>query len=166
MIRQFQPADADACCELIHSCLALDSQISRTLYNVLRTRETPQAMWKRSTLFYLAVCEADSSVIGVAGLDMNEVRLLYVSPENQNQGIGGALLDHLEMLVPSSLFADIFVYSTPSAARFYRGRGFRAAGEYSFDLSGEQLLTIFMRKPLSPGLVHRRGIDRGAPSVK
>jgi predicted N-acetyltransferase YhbS len=166
MIRQFQPADAEACCEVIHSCLALDTQISRTLYDALRTRETPQAMRKRSNLFYLAVCEADSSVIGVAGLDMNEVRLLYVSPENQSRGIGGALLDHLEMLVPSSLFADIFVYSTPSAARFYRSRGFKAAGEYSFDLNGEQLQTIFMRKPLPPGLVHPKGIDHSTPSVK
>ena len=154
MIRQFQPEDATACCELIHACLALDSQISPALFNALRVRETPQAMWKRSILFYLAVYESASGVVGVAGLDMNEIRLLYVSPEDQKQGIGSTLLNHLEALVPSALFADIFVYSTPLASGFYQNRGFKGAGEYFFDLNGEKLKTVFMTKPLLPASRH------------
>jgi GNAT superfamily N-acetyltransferase len=148
MIRQFEPADANACCEVVHACLALDSQLSQALYSTLRTIASPQAMRRRSTLFYIAVYESSNGVVGVAGLDMNEVRLLYVSPEHQSQGIGGALLDHLAAMVPSSMFADIFVYSTPAAAGFYSRRGFKAMGEYTFDLNGEQLQTIFMIKLL------------------
>jgi GNAT superfamily N-acetyltransferase len=148
MIRQFQPADADSCCKLVHACLALDPQLSRTLYNTLRNLESPQAMRRRSTLFYMAVYESHDGITGVAGLDMNEVRLLYVSPEHHSQGIGGILLHHLETMVPSSAFADIFVYSTPSATGFYSRRGFKGMGEYSFDLNGEQLKTIFMIKLL------------------
>jgi N-acetylglutamate synthase-like GNAT family acetyltransferase len=148
MIRQFAAADAEACCEVIRACLASDSQLPPSLYTTLQILETPQAMRKRAALFYMAVYESGKDVVGVAGLDMNEVRLLYVSPKHQNQGIGEALLDHLESMVPPSMFADIFVYSTPSAADFYSRRGFKGMGEYSFNLNGEQLRTIFMIKIL------------------
>jgi ribosomal protein S18 acetylase RimI-like enzyme len=148
MIRQFKPEDAESCCELVHACLASDPQLSPVFNNTLRILETPQAMRKRSNLFYIAVYESSSGVVGAAGLDMNEVRLLYVSPDYQNQGIGEALLDHLESMVPSSMFADIFVYATPSAADFYSRHGFKTMGEYTFDLNGAQIRTIFMIKPL------------------
>jgi ribosomal protein S18 acetylase RimI-like enzyme len=148
MIRQFKPEDAESCCELVHACLASDPQSSPLFYNTLRILETPQVMRKRSTLFYVAVYELSDGVVGVAGLDMNEVRLLYVSPDYHNQGIGEALLDHLESMVPSSMFADIFVYAAPSAADFYSRYGFKAMGEYTFDLNGAQIRTIFMSKPL------------------
>lgn len=148
MIRQFMPEDAEACCRLVHKCLASDPQLSSSLSDGLRTLETPQAMRKRSTLFYIAVYESQSEVVGVAGLDLNEVRLLYVSPGHQSQGIGEALLAHLESMVPPSVFADIFVYAVPSAADFYSHRGFKEMGECSFDLNGEPFRTIFMTKPL------------------
>ena len=148
MIRHFNPEDAEPCCELIHACLASDSQLSPALYNALRNLETPQAMRKRSALFYVAVYESTSGVVGVAGLDMNEVRLLFVSPNHQSQGIGGSLLNHLETMAPSSIFTDIFVYSTPSAEGFYSRHSFKAMGEHIFDLNGVQLRTIFMIKLL------------------
>jgi N-acetylglutamate synthase-like GNAT family acetyltransferase len=148
MIRQFEPDDAEACSEVVHACLASDPQLSQALQNTFRTIESPQAMRRRSTLFYMAVFESSNGVIGVAGLDLNEVRLLYVSPKHQSQGIGGALLDHLETMVPSSIFTDIFVYSAPSAAGFYSRRGFNAMGEYTVDLNGEKIQTIFMIKLL------------------
>jgi len=152
MIRQFVSADADACCGLVHACLALDSRLSRALYSTLQAMETPQAMRRRSSLFYMAVYESSNAVLGVAGLDMNEVRLLYVSPQHQSQGIGRALLNHLETMVPSSMFTDIFVYSTHGAAGFYSRCGFKSMGDFTFDVNGHQLQTTFMIKLLNPSL--------------
>jgi N-acetylglutamate synthase-like GNAT family acetyltransferase len=95
MIRQFQPEDAVACCALIHACLANDSSISSALREKLLSSETPQSMEERAKLFYVAVYQSGNRILGVAGLDMNEIRLLCVSPERRRSGIGRILLQHI-----------------------------------------------------------------------
>jgi GNAT superfamily N-acetyltransferase len=87
----------------------------------------------------------------VGGLDLNELRLLYVRPSHQGKGIGSALLSHLESMVPAALFADIFVYSTLASVDFYRARGFSIRGEYAFEVGPDQLTTVFMTKPTVSG---------------
>lgn len=146
MIRQFRAEDARACCDLIHACIEQDPQLTTTLRERIRRAESPETMIERANLFYVAVYESAGSVVGVGGLELNEVRLLCVSPEHQGQGIGRTLLEHLESMVPPAPFADIFVYSTFAAADFYRLHGFTARGESVVDLGGEQLTTVFMTK--------------------
>lgn len=147
MIRQFRPEDAQCCSDLIQACLRNDEDLQPLVRERLLLSESVEAMRRRATLFYLAVCESANRIVGVAGLDMNEVRLLYIIPEHQGRGYGSALLSHLEAMVPPALFADIFVYSVISAEGFYRARGYRAKGLCSFDLNGVYLETIFMTKP-------------------
>lgn len=106
-------------------------------------------MEERARLFYVAVFEAENRILGIAGLDMNEIRLLCVSPEHRRQGIGKALLQHLRAMVPGMLFSDLFVYSSLEGRDFYRSCGFEEKGLVSFDVAGEKLPTIFMTLPLS-----------------
>ena len=148
MIRQFRPADAEPCSRLIHFCLADDSSIPSALRERFIGLETPQAMEERARLFYVAVYEADDQILGVAGLDMNEIRLLCVSPEHQRQGIGRSLFQHLLGMVPGILFPDIFVYSSMQGKEFYSACGFAEKGAVRFDIDGEKLDTIFMAFPL------------------
>jgi GNAT superfamily N-acetyltransferase len=148
MIRQFQPADAEHCSRLIHFCLAGDFSISSVLRGKLRGSETPQTMAERARLFYVAVYELEDQILGVAGLDMNEIRLLCVSPEYRRRGIGRSLLQHLLGMVPGILFPDIFVYSSEEGKDFYRACGFAEKGAVNFDIDGEQLRTCFMTFPL------------------
>jgi GNAT superfamily N-acetyltransferase len=145
MIRQYQPEDAAACCRLIYACLEADPSLPCSLRDKMLRLETPQSMNERAKLFYISVYESGNQISGVAGLDMNEIRLLYVSPEQQHRGIGRALLDHLKSMAPAALFSDIFVYTTAQAAGFYKAYGFVEQGPYYFDLSGEILPAVFMR---------------------
>ena len=148
MIRQFRPEDAAPCSSLIRSCLENDSSIPPALREKLRSAETPESMEERGRLFYVAVCESEGRVLGVAGLDLNEIRLLCISPEHRRQGIGRALLEHLEAMVPGILFPDIFVYSSVQGKDFYSSCGFEEKGQVSFDFGGEQLPTYFMTFPI------------------
>lgn len=150
MIRPFGMKDADACCELIHACIRYDLEMPPAQRELLLRSETPQAMVERSGLFYVVVWESEDSVAGIGGLELNEIRLLYVSPAHQRRGIGGALLDHLEAMVPPALFKDVFVYAAPSAAGFYRTRGYESRGEHLFEAAGHMIPTIFMNKRLFP----------------
>jgi GNAT superfamily N-acetyltransferase len=144
MIRQFQPEDGPSCYRLIQACLEGDPSFSPALRKKIRGSETPQSINERARLFYVAVFESEDEILGIAGLDMNEIRLLYVSPKHQRRGIGRALLEHLKTMVPDTLFADIFVYSTTQASGFYRACGFVEKGPFFFDLGGETLPVVFM----------------------
>jgi GNAT superfamily N-acetyltransferase len=144
MIRQFQYQDAASCSGLIHACVQNDPSYSLTLRKRICGLETAQAMTERARLFYVAVYESDDGVLGVAGLDMNEIRLLCVSPEHRRLGIGRSLLEHIKAMVPGILFSDIFVYSSLQAVEFYRAGGFCEKGPFVLDIGGEQLQTIFM----------------------
>jgi len=151
MIRQFQPEDASSCCALIDACLEQDTSYSPSLLRKMRTIETPQSLQEHAKLFYIAVYELEDRILGVAGLDLNEIRLLYVSPEYQRKGIGRMLLEHIRSMVPSILFAEVFVYSTEQAVSFYKACGFVDKGPFAFGLEGEALRTVFMVFPIPPG---------------
>jgi N-acetylglutamate synthase-like GNAT family acetyltransferase len=105
-------------------------------------------MEERARLFYVAVYESAQQILGIAGLDMNEIRLLCVSPDNWRQGIGRALFEHIRGMVPGILFPDIFVYSSLQGRDFYRACHFVEKGPVDFNIGGDQLRTIFMSLPI------------------
>jgi GNAT superfamily N-acetyltransferase len=146
MIVQFKPEDARACSDLIRACIDADASIQSELRRIMLMRESPEAMVERARLFYVAVYRAALGVKGVGAVDMNEIRLLYVSPPYQRQGIGRALLMHLEEMVPSALFPDVFTYSTSAAEGFYQACGYASGGRHPFDFEGHELQTVFMTK--------------------
>ena len=147
-IRQFRPDDAGACSDIVCSCLKLDPMIPTAVKHELLRLESPETMLKRAKLFYLAVCIMENQLLGVAGVDMNEIRLLFVDPAHQRKGIGSSLLRHVEALVPPGLFHVIFIYSAQSAVCFYQGHGYQPGGEYPFHVGGHTVPTIFMTKRL------------------
>ena len=146
MIRNFVPEDAHTCCSLIHSCIEADITIPVTLRGKMIRSESPRTMLERSRLFYLAVYESGAGISGIAGLDMNEIRLLCVSPDHQRSGIGRTLLDHLISMIPDCLFPDIFVYASTEAVPFYKACGFIGKGPVVFAFAGSRLQTVFMTR--------------------
>lgn len=144
MIRQFRPEDAVQCCNLVRECLAEDSDLPTVLREKLVRMETPDTMKERAQLFFIAVFESESKILGIAGLDLNEIRLLCVSPSSRRQGIGRALLEHLKNMVPETLFSDVFVYSSIRGMPFYRACGFVERGPAILAFNSEQIRASFM----------------------
>ena len=101
-------------------------------------------MIERASLYYLAVYEWESRIFGIAGLDLNEVRLLFVSPARRRAGIGRALIEHLKAMVPATFFTDIFVYASTQSVEFYKSCGFVEGGSVEFDVGRGKLRTVFM----------------------
>ena len=150
MIRLFRPEDASACCSIIRACLEADASYPAALRAKISAGETAESMKQRAGLFYIAVYEEENRILGFAGLDMNEIRLLYVAPDSQHRGIGRSLLEHIKTMVPGAVFPEIFVYSTIGAAGFYGACGFIDKGPFVFDLGGESLPTVFMTLAVRP----------------
>jgi N-acetylglutamate synthase-like GNAT family acetyltransferase len=148
LIRQFQQEDAEACSRLVRECLRLDPLMPPAAKEELIRAESAAAMRERAALFYLAVLPAEDRIAGVGGIDLNEIRLLFVHPEYQHTGMGSRLLEHLESLVPPALFRNAFVYAAPAAAGFYQARGYQAGGEAVFHIGALALPTVFLTKRL------------------
>jgi GNAT superfamily N-acetyltransferase len=145
-IRQFQPADAEACSRIVHICLNHDPLVPEASRQHVLGSETREIMLERARSFYVAVCISCDVVAGFGGVDMNEIRFLFVSPEHRRRGIGSSLLQHLETWIPPALFEDIFAYSSPGAMDFYRSHGYEPKGEHFFPAGDSSIPTIFMTK--------------------
>ncbi len=148
-IRQFQSLDAGACNMIVRACLELDPLMPPMLKKELLRAESPVVMCERAGCFYVAVQLVEDNVAAVGGIELNEIRLLFVAPKHQRRGVGSSLLRHLETWVPCGLFSDIFVYSAPASAGFYQSHGYEPGGEHIFTIGGYSMPTIFMRKGLA-----------------
>jgi GNAT superfamily N-acetyltransferase len=148
MIRQFRPDDADACLSLILESIRQDRRLSFEVRDALLRAETPDTMRERSTLYYVVVDEREGEIAAVGGVDMNEIRLLFVGAARRREGIGSGVLEHLEEMVPPALFREIFVYAAPGAEAFYQSQGYVARGAQPFEAHGVVLESTFMVKPL------------------
>jgi len=146
--RQFRPEDAPSCSEILRANAGIDASAPPELRKAMLAAEVPDLMLDRAALYYVAVCESDLGVVGVGGLDLNEIRFLAVSPSCQRLGIGRLLLEHLEAMVPPALFKDVFVYASPDAEGFYRACGYRAGGGETLEVHGHLVPTIFMTRRL------------------
>ncbi len=146
MIRPFQPDDAEACTAIIRACILEDAALSPQLREKLLELETPAAMVERAQLYYLVVHESEGSISGLGGLDLNEIRILFVSSGHRHGGIGRALVEHFETMVPPTFFKDIFVYSMAGSTGFYRAIGFQERGPAVFLVGGIPMETVFMTR--------------------
>jgi len=146
--RQFQPADADACSDILRACIVKGNAVPSWLRDVFVDRETRARMIDRASRYYIAVCTGADGIVGVGGLDMNEIRLLAVAPGHQRQGCGKLLLDHLEGMVPPALFREVFVYSARASEGFYLACGYVSRGEHVVEVQGHPVRTTFMIKTL------------------
>lgn len=110
--------------------------------------ETPGSVIERASAYYLALYELENRIVGIAGLDLNEVRLLAVSPAQRRTGIGRALIEHLKSMVPGTFFSDIFVYAATQSVGFYKSCGFVDRGPVEIDTGSGKLHTVFMTSPI------------------
>jgi len=148
-IRQFRSPDAEACSRLMHACLNHDPLVPAAARRDILLRETPEIMSQRARSFYVAVYFSGGAAAGIGGVDLNEIRMLFVAPGQRRRGIGSALLKHLESWIPPALFRSAFVYSTPGAVDFYRFHGYEPGGCHVFPGAGSSIPTIFMTKRLA-----------------
>ncbi len=149
IIRQFRAVDAGECSKLVRASLSADPMIPAAAKERLILGETPEVMRERAALFYMPVYVLENRIAGVGGVDLNEIRLLFVDLAHQRRGIGSALLRHLEAFVPPALFANIFVYSALGAQGFYRAHGYQPGGEHEYRFEGFSIPTVFMTKRIA-----------------
>ncbi len=119
-LRRAAPADADAIAE-VH---IISMRTAMPWLPDLHTNEETRA-WVREVLLprqEVWVAEADERVVGMAALGEEMLQQLYIHPDFQGQGIGGALFVLATERYPAGFTFYAFQRNTRARA-FYEARG-------------------------------------------
>jgi len=119
-LRSVEPGDTEAVGDVFLAALA-----GMTYLPDLHTEEETRTFIRDLLLPYneVWVAEEDGRVIGFTGLGDDFVRHLYVRPEEQDRGVGTALLELAKERRPAGLQLWVFQRNV-GARRFYERHGF------------------------------------------
>lgn len=76
----------------------------------------------------LVVATEEGRIVGFAGIDVyaaEQVKWLYLLPQNQRAGLGSELLRRLESIGWEAGLDSLRVHSAPRAVNFYRRHGYK-----------------------------------------
>jgi len=90
----------------------------------------------------------NDKLVGTIGLEENEVVGLYVSFNKRGQGIGRALLRHLEEYANNRNIQELTLCATPSALNFYKNNGYEVEKEVVVKISGVAFYETRMTKKI------------------
>jgi GNAT superfamily N-acetyltransferase len=160
-VGQFQDADAPAASALIRRCWttmdlggysqeAIDLQLAGTTPDKLREGAL-------TTIFFVAV--HNGRVVGLGGHSAERVRLIFVEPDFQRQGVGTFLLSHVLASARSRGMASIGCYSTFFAESFYSRHGFARVGIVDFGVVKFVSMSVRLQSSTGAALVVPAGSD-------
>lgn len=134
-VRQAEPKDAEAAVEVLRRsitelCTADHHGDADTVANWLANK-TPQNFrsWLANDENFCVVAETNNHILGVGLLHRSgEIRLCYLTPGSQRQGIGKAVYLALEEKAKAWGLCKLNLESTVSARTFYESVGYQPAG--------------------------------------
>jgi GNAT superfamily N-acetyltransferase len=134
-VREARPGDAAEAAALLRAsitqlCRADHADDARTLEQWLANK-TPENFlsWLADKDQFCVVAESDR-LVGVGLLHSSgEIRLCYLLPGVQGQGIGKAMLSALEAKARALGLRTLTLESTADARAFYEKQGYRRAGK-------------------------------------
>ena len=87
---------------------------------------------------HVVVGERDGDLAGWGRLDENdgEVSAMYVHPDFAREGVGSAILDHLEGVAREGGIERLHLWASLNAVPFYESAGYAALGETLHETSG------------------------------
>lgn len=80
----------------------------------------------------LLVAQEAGRIIGFGGLDVNakeQLKWLYLLPQQQGAGVGSAILQRLEVIGWAAGLKSLRLHSAPGAVEFYRKHGYETVAE-------------------------------------
>lgn len=151
--REFQAEDAEKLSRLVIRTLreVSSQEYSQGAIQALIPSFTPDKLLKKATSQYMIVCVDGEDLLGVASLDRDRVRNVFVSADMQRRGMGRTLMAKIESKARESGLGRIYLHSALSAQSFYEAMGFTAKAPIDRELNGFPLPEIEMEKHLFEG---------------
>lgn len=152
-VREFQAEDAERLSRLVIRTLRTVSsqEYSQGAIEALVPFFAPGKLLEKASSQYMIVCVDGGELVGVASLDRDRVRNVFVSADMQRRGIGRTLMANIESVARGRGLERIYLHSALSAQSFYEAIGFRAMASIDRELDGFPLPEIEMEKDLTKG---------------
>ena len=128
-LRAFAAKDAPQCCKVINTSAAGMEGLNAEALRFILSKNIPEIVSQELSAIYTLVYEEQGVILGLGGLDGNEIKRVYVSPSVQGRGIGSVIVRALEREARSRNIAVLKIQSSPNAVPFYRKLGYRAENE-------------------------------------
>jgi GNAT superfamily N-acetyltransferase len=134
-VRKAEPRDAEGAvavlCRSITELCALDHRGDPETIRRWLENKTPEAFhaWLASDDNFCVVAELQNEIVGVGLIHRSgDIRLCYLAPGLQRQGIGASIYWALEERAKVWGLDQVHLESTVGARKFYEHLGFRPAG--------------------------------------
>jgi GNAT superfamily N-acetyltransferase len=147
-LRQFEAADAGACCEVINAAVQSMDGLEPAARAFILARNVPEAIGAELARSFTLVAVGPAGVHGVGALDGDQLERVYVEPGCQRQGTGTLLVQALEVEARRRGVRRLILQASPSSVPFYQALGFAALGQET-SRSGE---AVFVHVRMSKDL--------------
>lgn len=149
-VRRFEPDDAEKISHLIVQNLqqVLIQDYPHEAIEVLMPFFTPEKLIEDSRQQFVLVGIVGHNLVGVASLDHDRVRNVFVDITRQRQGIGKKLMAAIEAYAQAQQLKKIYLMAATSARGFYEKLGYKIVKHIDRDLNGIPILEIQMEKVL------------------
>jgi GNAT superfamily N-acetyltransferase len=147
-LRAFELTDAARCCEIIHACLPTMSGLNPAARQFVAAKTIPLALAHEVQQMFTLVCEHQGVVVGMRGLDRNEIKRMYVHLDAHGHGKGTAILHALEAEAKRRCLPSLRAQAAPTAVAFYAKWGYVSMNSECWQLGQAQFRVVNMTKVL------------------
>jgi len=136
-IRKFKDSDSKKVSYIIRKCIKkiYPGFYPKKVVDFYYKRNTPKIVRDRSKKRQYYVMVEDNCIVGIMGLQNNEIRTSYVNPRYHRKGVGKRLLNHLEN-ISKKKYKKLIVHSSEPAIEFYKKCGFKKVKKVSEEYKG------------------------------
>jgi GNAT superfamily N-acetyltransferase len=150
VIRSLNSDDLKSVGEVVNRSMrpSLNGLPEETIQKLLARNDPDQFLKGRESVEYY-VAEIEESIVGVIGLDKDEIRTFYVDPKFQGQGIGKQLFEKVKELAINRGFKTLTTKSSPVAEDIYKRLGFESRERiWKTHPDGNKTYTVIMKLTL------------------
>jgi len=146
-IRRFTTQDVKEVSSLIRKTLIESNSkfYPQKVINFLCNEYSPKNLigMLRKKEFFIAINKG--KIIGVAGLEKNNIISVFILPECQNKGIGKKLMNRVELKAKEKGFMEVNLNASINALEFYKNIGYEEGKKVDEENYG---ITYEMKKRL------------------
>ncbi|MBT3721381.1 GNAT family N-acetyltransferase [archaeon] len=150
-VRKFRKEDTSKVCYFVRRNMKeiLPDFYPKDVVEFLYKHETPKKFLKRGKNRIYIVVTKKKRILGIAGLEENDVKSFFVNPSYHKKGIGNLLISEIEKIAKLRKLKTLTVHSSFNAEGFYAKCGFKKIRKFANKVGPIILEGIFMEKKLN-----------------
>jgi GNAT superfamily N-acetyltransferase len=124
-VRRYHAPDAQACADVVRAAVTRMEELDAAARTLILDHATVHLLGAELARLVAVVAEHGDAIVGVAALDEDEIKRVYVHPSAQQRGAGRAMIALLEREAADRGLREVHVVAGVDAAPFYTRLGYQ-----------------------------------------